>query len=142
MHNQHVRTLYYGAFPSPTCQRLSQMQHSAMQSPLDRLQCSVMVVGIDGAGKSTILNHIKPPAQRRGGEQAPTIGCNFEELRYGNLALTVLDMAGGTKYRGMWGKYYAEADGFVFVVDSADALRMCVPGQASCTMKIVLCACM
>lgn len=88
------------------------------------VQCSVIVVGIDGAGKSTVINHVKGPAAKRSGELVPTIGCAVEEVKHGNLQLTVFDMAGGSKYRNLWSNYYKEVDGIVYVVDSADAMRM------------------
>eukprot|EP00892_Ulva_mutabilis_P012006 jgi/Ulvmu1/9178/UM005_0278.1 len=88
---------------------------------------SVVVVGIDGAGKTTIISHLRPASAAKAGEQGPTIGCNIESLKHGNVGLTVIDMAGGSRYRNMWQNYYQEAEGIVFVIDSADALRMCVP---------------
>ena len=84
-----------------------------------------MVIGIDGAGKSTIINHIKPASTKCPGEAAPTVGCAVEELKYGGCNIKCFDMAGGSKYRNMWASYYGEADGLVYVVDSADAMRMC-----------------
>jgi small GTP-binding protein len=89
------------------------------------MQCNVLVVGIDGAGKSTMLNHLKPAGTRTAGKQVPTVGCSLEELRCGNVQLTCFDMAGGSKYRNMWANYYGEVDGIVYVIDSADAMRMC-----------------
>lgn len=88
----------------------------------------MIVVGIDGAGKTTIINHLRPSSALRQGEQPPTIGCNIETLRHANVGLTVVDMAGGSRYRNMWQNYYKDAEGVVFVIDSADALRMCAPG--------------
>jgi ADP-ribosylation factor-like protein 6 len=85
------------------------------------------VVGIDGAGKSTIVNQVKPQSSQRSGEQPPTIGCNFEDLKIGGTQLTVVDMAGGSKYRNMWHNYYGDADGVIFVIDSADSMRLCGP---------------
>lgn len=43
------------------------------------------------------------------------------------IQFTVFDMAGGSKYRSMWGKYYKGAEGIVYVIDSADAMRLCAP---------------
>lgn len=42
------------------------------------------------------------------------------------LTFTVFDMSGAGRYRTLWEQYYREADAVVFVVDSADKLRMCV----------------
>jgi ADP-ribosylation factor-like protein 6 len=88
------------------------------------MQCSIPVVGLDGSGKSTLINHTKPSAQQRPGELVPTVGCSVEEIKRGNLHLTVFDMAGGSNYRNMWANHFAEADGVVYVIDSADVMRM------------------
>lgn len=109
-----------------------------IQSP-DLLQYSVIVVGIDGAGKTTIINHLRPGSTMTPGEQPPTIGCNIENLRHGNVGLTVVDMAGGSRYRNMWQNYYKDAEGIIFVIDSADALRMCDPDPAGEGTRNQLC---
>jgi small GTP-binding protein len=88
------------------------------------MQSNILVVGIDGSGKSTLINYAKPSSQQRPGELVPTIGCSVEEVKRGNMQLTVFDMAGGSKYRNLWARYFAEADGVVYVIDSADAMRM------------------
>ena len=73
------------------------------------------------------------------GEQPPTIGCNIENLRHGNVGLTVVDMAGGSRYRNMWQNYYKDAEGIIFVIDSADALRMYDPDPAGEGTRSQLC---
>ncbi len=42
------------------------------------------------------------------------------------LTFTVFDMSGAGRYRTLWEQYYREADAIIFVVDSADKLRMWV----------------
>ena len=36
------------------------------------------------------------------------------------------DMSGAGKYRSIWEVYYKDAQGVIFVVDSADSVRMCI----------------
>ena len=40
------------------------------------------------------------------------------------LRFTVFDMSGAGRYRALWEQYYADAAAAVFVVDSADRLRL------------------
>lgn len=40
------------------------------------------------------------------------------------LSLTVFDMSGAGRYRPLWEQYYCEAQGVLFVLDSADRLRL------------------
>jgi len=47
-------------------------------------------------------------------------------VRTGDLHFTMFDMSGQAKYRNLWEHYYTDTDAVIFVVDSADAVRMCV----------------
>lgn len=40
------------------------------------------------------------------------------------LKFTVFDMSGAGRYRTLWEQYYREAESVIFVIDSADRLRM------------------
>lgn len=41
-------------------------------------------------------------------------------------SLCVASIAGQGRYRNLWEHYYAEAEGIIFVIDSAESVRMCV----------------
>ena len=78
-------------------------------------------VGLDAAGKTTILYKLKL------GEVVttiPTIGFNVEAIEYGNLTLTVWDIGGQDKIRPLWRHYYQSTQGVIFVVDSNDRDRV------------------
>ena len=79
------------------------------------------MVGLDAAGKTTILYQLKL------GEMAntiPTIGFNVETVSYKNIEFMVWDMGGQDKIRQLWSHYYKHAQALIFVVDSSDAERM------------------
>lgn len=40
------------------------------------------------------------------------------------LKFTVFDMSGAGRYRTLWEQYYREAESVIFVVDSADRIRL------------------
>jgi ADP-ribosylation factor-like protein 6 len=40
------------------------------------------------------------------------------------LRFTVFDMSGAGRYRSLWELYYREAHAAIFVIDSADRLRL------------------
>ncbi|XP_028967738.1 ADP-ribosylation factor-like protein 6 [Galendromus occidentalis] len=92
---------------------------------IKKRQASVLVVGLDNSGKSTILNHFKPDEQKSI-EIVPTIGFSVETFKIKNLNLTAFDMSGQGRYRNLWEHYYQDAQGIIFVIDSTDALRMVV----------------
>ena len=59
-------------------------------------------------------------------EVTPTVGFNVDEFSKGSLSFTVFDMSGAGRYRNLWEQHYREAQAIIFVVDSADKLRLCV----------------
>lgn len=79
------------------------------------------MVGLDAAGKTTILYKLKL------GEVVttiPTIGFNVETVEYKNISFTVWDVGGQDKIRPLWRHYYTNTDGIIFVVDSNDRERI------------------
>ena len=81
----------------------------------------ILMVGLDGAGKTTILYQLKTGETVK---TIPTIGFNVETLDYQGLNFTVWDVGGQDKIRVLWKHYYHNTDGLIFVVDSNDIERM------------------
>eukprot|EP00002_Diphylleia_rotans_P018886 TRINITY_DN3651_c0_g1_i1.p1 TRINITY_DN3651_c0_g1~~TRINITY_DN3651_c0_g1_i1.p1 ORF type:complete len:182 (+),score=34.14 TRINITY_DN3651_c0_g1_i1:151-696(+) len=84
-------------------------------------ECRIVMLGLDAAGKTTILYNLKLGETI---ETLPTIGFNVETLRYKKLDLTVWDVGGQDRIRNLWKHYYADTKGLIFVVDSQDAERI------------------
>ena len=85
----------------------------------------VIVIGLDNAGKSMLINQLKP--QRSASyEVTPTVGFAMDRFERGGFTFSVWDMSGAGAYRSLWDTYYKEADAIIFVVDSSDRLRLCV----------------
>merc|ERR1712199_119533 len=83
--------------------------------------CRILMVGLDAAGKTTILYKLKL------GEVVttiPTIGFNVETVEYKNISFTVWDVGGQDKIRPLWRHYYQNTQGIIFVVDSKDRERV------------------
>jgi len=81
----------------------------------------ILMVGLDAAGKTTILYKLKL------GEivtTIPTIGFNVETVEYKNISFTVWDVGGQDKIRPLWRHYYQNTQGVIFVVDSNDRDRI------------------
>lgn len=81
----------------------------------------ILMVGLDAAGKTTILYKLKL------GEivtTIPTIGFNVETVEYKNISFTVWDVGGQDKIRPLWRHYFTNTQGLIFVVDSNDRERM------------------
>ena len=81
----------------------------------------ILMVGLDAAGKTTILYKLKL------GEivtTIPTIGFNVETVEYKNISFTVWDVGGQDKIRPLWRHYYQNTQGLIFVIDSNDRDRV------------------
>lgn len=81
----------------------------------------ILMVGLDAAGKTTILYKLKL------GEivtTIPTIGFNVETVDYKNIQFTVWDVGGQDKIRPLWRHYFQNTQGLIFVVDSNDRDRI------------------
>merc|ERR1711935_1118128 len=84
-------------------------------------QMRILMVGLDAAGKTTILYKLKL------GEivtTIPTIGFNVETVEYKNISFTVWDVGGQDKIRPLWRHYFQNTQGLIFVVDSNDSDRI------------------
>ena len=88
-------------------------------------QSSCIIVGLDNAGKSTIINYLKPE-KKRVRETNATVGFMVEKFKHGKVDFTMYDMSGQGRYRDMWEFYYKDAQGIIFVVDASDTARMCL----------------
>ncbi|TNV75666.1 hypothetical protein FGO68_gene9750 [Halteria grandinella] len=79
----------------------------------------VLFLGLDNAGKSTLLFQLKDKSFR---ETVPTVGLNVEEITYRGLSLTLWDVSGQASR--LWKHYFDKINAIIFVVDSSDRERM------------------
>lgn len=81
----------------------------------------ILMVGLDAAGKTTILYKIK---LNETVQTIPTIGFNVETVTPApGVTFTVWDIGGQSKIRPLWAHYFQNVDGLLFVVDAADPDR-------------------
>lgn len=100
--------------------------HVAMgQRKSKQPEAQILLLGLDNAGKSTLLYKVKYNAKV---STVPTIGFNVEMIeakkRRREIALTVWDVGGQEKMRQYWKSFHQDAAAVVFVVDSSDAPRL------------------
>mmetsp|Transcript_50098 Transcript_50098/g.104275 ORF Transcript_50098/g.104275 Transcript_50098/m.104275 type:complete len:182 (-) Transcript_50098:232-777(-) len=92
-----------------------------LQRLLTKYDQRILILGLDAAGKTTILYKLKL------GEVVttiPTIGFNVETVEYKNLSFTVWDVGGQDKIRPLWRHYYQNTQAVIYVVDSTDRDRI------------------
>ena len=75
-------------------------------------QTSVICVGLDNSGKSTIINFLKP-SEDQVQEVQPTVGFSLQKFTTDLVNFTVFDMSGSGKYRNLWEHYYSDVKGAV-----------------------------
>ena len=84
----------------------------------------VIFVGLDAAGKTTILYILSEEFGLFGPETVPTIGFNVETLENNDLTFTSWDIGGEDRIRPLWKYYLQDADYVIFVIDSNDHERL------------------
>jgi len=88
---------------------------------MGKKEMRILMVGLDAAGKTTILYKFKL------GEivtTIPTIGFNVETVEYKNISFTMWDVGGQDKIRPLWRHYLQNTQAIIFVVDSNDRDRV------------------
>ncbi len=89
-------------------------------SNLSKLEARILLLGLDNAGKTTILHQMKfnecVPTM-------PTIGFGVETIEFKGLKLTVWDIGGQTTIRNLWHYYIQGSEALIYVLDSSDEER-------------------
>lgn len=94
---------------------------SSLSSLFEKREARILMLGLDSAGKTTILFKLKL------GEvvnSVPTVGFNVETVEFKNCKFNVWDVGGQDKIRGMWKHYYQNTEGLIYVIDSSDKDRL------------------
>ncbi|KAJ6669898.1 hypothetical protein lerEdw1_000447 [Lerista edwardsae] len=99
-----------------------------------KMEIRVVTLGLDGAGKTTILFKLKQdefmqPIPTIGNNVIewsfpPNVGFNVETVEYKNLKFTIWDVGGKHKLRPLWKHYYLNTQAVVFVIDSSHRDRV------------------
>ncbi|KAI9701123.1 MAG: ADP-ribosylation factor protein 3 [Candelina mexicana] len=85
---------------------------------------SVLLLGLDNAGKTTFLEQIKahfsPTHPEPHLKTVPTVGQNVSTITLPELYLKIWDVGGQHSLRKLWQSYYASCHAIVFIIDSSD----------------------
>lgn len=94
---------------------------SWFESRFGKKKATILMVGLDAAGKTTLLVKLKLNDVQ---ETVPTIGFNVETVEYRNVTFHLWDVGGQERLRRLWKHYYDGANAIIFVIDSADTARL------------------
>lgn len=104
---------------------------------------SILLLGLDNAGKTTLMTQIRAlynttstsqdpaagttgdaPASSTAGDTVPTVGQNVCTIDLPNMYIKIWDVGGQMSLRRLWTSYYKSCHAVVFVVDSSDLGHM------------------
>lgn len=94
-------------------------QSNDLDSTISILKKKILLLGLDGAGKTTILHFLK---EKKFVNTTPTLGLNIETIHLKNLECLMFDISGHV--RSLWTHYYENLNACIFVVDSTDKERL------------------
>ena len=82
------------------------------------------MLGLDNAGKTTLLSSIKslclPEHPATAAKTVPTVGQNVSTITMSDMYLKIWDVGGQHSLRKLWQSYYRSCHAIVFVIDSSD----------------------
>eukprot|EP01102_Stenamoeba_stenopodia_P019066 TRINITY_DN7096_c0_g1_i1.p1 TRINITY_DN7096_c0_g1~~TRINITY_DN7096_c0_g1_i1.p1 ORF type:complete len:190 (-),score=30.67 TRINITY_DN7096_c0_g1_i1:64-633(-) len=98
------------------------------QYAMSKPEHKVLILGVDGAGKTTILERMKNlflgldmlPKEKI----FPTVGLNLATVDVPKAKLIFRDLGGEKSLRSIWEKYYGDVNAIVFVVDASNPERL------------------
>ncbi|XP_046410801.1 ADP-ribosylation factor-like protein 13B [Neodiprion fabricii] len=91
------------------------------RKPRNEKNIVILFVGLDGAGKSLILNRIVGDLEQN---VVPTMGFRTISLKHKSCNVKVYDLGGSPQIRSIWPRYYNDVHGLVYVVDASDTSRL------------------
>ena len=106
--------------------RAKKVRTPASHNPRLTLQSeySVLLLGLDNAGKTTLLSSIKsiylPDHPTPATRTVPTVGQNVSTITLADMYLKVWDVGGQHSLRKLWQSYYKSCHAIIFVIDSSD----------------------
>uniref|UniRef100_A0A0N4ZFV7 ADP-ribosylation factor-related protein 1 n=1 Tax=Parastrongyloides trichosuri TaxID=131310 RepID=A0A0N4ZFV7_PARTI len=89
---------------------------------------NVIIVGLDNAGKSTLLEHAKNICNNGAIKKdltkiTTTVGLNLGKIERPDMIINCWDLGGQEGLRVLWKNYINESHGLMYVVDSSDKER-------------------
>ncbi|XP_067426463.1 putative ADP-ribosylation factor-like protein 5C [Thunnus thynnus] len=125
LHQESFLDLYFFTRLSPLHTHLLDMGFllTKMMAVFGDREHKVVIVGLDNAGKTTILYQF---LTKEAVHTSPTIGSNVEQITVRNTQFLVWDIGGQESLRASWYSYYSNTEIVILVVDSTDRERLTV----------------
>ncbi|CEL60644.1 ADP-ribosylation factor-related protein 1 OS=Homo sapiens GN=ARFRP1 PE=1 SV=1 [Rhizoctonia solani AG-1 IB] len=89
---------------------------------------SVLILGLDNAGKTTFLEKTKSLYNNTPGlppdKIGPTVGQNMGQITLPSATMKFFDLGGQRDIRTIWSKYYDDCHAVIYMIDAADRDRL------------------
>ncbi|XP_053118114.1 ADP-ribosylation factor-like protein 5B isoform X1 [Hemicordylus capensis] len=112
-----------GAFGRRAAEFTTKANPGTSQPSVSGKEHKVIIVGLDNAGKTTILYQF---LMNEVVHTSPTIGSNVEEIVVKNTHFLMWDIGGQESLRSSWNTYYSNTEFIILVVDSIDRERLSI----------------
>jgi len=93
-----------------------------LRSLFFKTELELTLVGLQNSGKTTLVNVIASGQFNE--DMIPTVGFNMRKVTKGNVTMKLWDIGGQPRFRSMWERYCRGVNAIVFVVDSADHVKL------------------
>lgn len=94
---------------------------SSVREIFEREPKKVVMIGLDAAGKTTIMYSLRLAMTSR---VYPLIATGIEECSHRNMSVIAFDVGGQERLRPLWRRYFLMTRGLIWVVDSVDRERI------------------
>jgi small GTP-binding protein len=84
----------------------------------------ILVLGLDGSGKTSLLQRFLGTKPSADNQVVPTIGFNVELVRYWSVTMQMWDCGGQDSIRSLWRHYFSGCQGLIYVIDATDPGRL------------------
>jgi ADP-ribosylation factor-like protein 8 len=92
----------------------------AIRSLFWKQEMEITLVGLQSAGKTTLLSAISDGKLSAEKDTIPTIGLNTKKVTKGAVTIKLWDIGGQPRFRPMWERYCRGVNAMVYVVDASD----------------------
>mmetsp|Transcript_11158 Transcript_11158/g.12234 ORF Transcript_11158/g.12234 Transcript_11158/m.12234 type:complete len:199 (+) Transcript_11158:82-678(+) len=90
---------------------------------------NILVIGLDGCGKTTLITQMKSLPKDSKVDIIPTAGYEIHEVplaKKNNIVLNMVDCSGQGRFRDAWCYFYSYVNAILYVIDSSDKTRLSV----------------
>ncbi|XP_046565616.1 ADP-ribosylation factor-like protein 3 [Haliotis rubra] len=95
-----------------------------LHSSKDQSERRVLIIGLDGAGKTRFARCFCKGRRRLSTTEETTIGFYVNSVMLGSIYLNMWDVGGSDMCRTYWKEFLLDLDAICYVVDSSDAARL------------------